>query len=322
MNAIAKCAAAVLAATLTVVIAGCGANPVGNTDSSAVDVDEKSDLADQLPDEIQDRGKLVIATNAPYPPLEFFAEDNKTLIGFDIDVGEALGQLLGIDVEWKNVAFDAIIPGLDGGRYDIGIAGFGIESERLQSVNFVSYYLNGGGFLVSRDSEVQAADFEDSLCGLRVAVQKGTSQVERLERANTYCTGEGKDGVEILQIPDQNQVALTLTSGRSDAVVADLAQVEYVAKQASDQLCVSGLYFTPHSLAGIAIPKRWDGLDEVLQEAVQSLIDSGEYERIADEWGVVEGAIDESEMFTEPSQVSSGEKISPRKPTEGCASDD
>ena len=322
MNPIAKCAAAIVAATLSIAIAGCGANPVGDANSSTVDVDEDSDLADQLPDEIRDKGKIVIATNAPYPPLEFFAEDNKTLIGFDIDVGEALGQVLGVDVEWKNVAFDAIIPGLDGGRYDIGIAGFGIESERLQAVNFVSYYLNGGGFLVSRDGDVRAADFEDSLCGLRVAVQKGTSQVERLERANKHCTGDGQDGVKILQIPDQNQVALTLTSGRSDAVVADLAQVEYVAKQAGDELCVSGLYFTPHSLAGIAVPKRWDGLDEVLQKAVTQLIDSGEYERIADEWGVVEGAVDESETYTEPSQVSSAEKIFPREPSEGCASDD
>ncbi|UYM07263.1 ABC transporter substrate-binding protein [Solicola gregarius] len=322
MNAIAKYSAALAAAMLTVVMSGCGANPVGNADSSTVDVDENSDLVDQVPDEIRDRGKLVIATNAPYPPLEFFDDDNKTLIGFDIDMGEALGQVLGLEVEWKNVAFDAIIPGLDGGRYDIGIAGFGIESERLQAVNFVSYYLNGGGFLVSRDGDVRATDFEDSLCGLRVAVQKGTSQVERLERADKHCTGGGQDGVEILQIPDQNQVALTLTSGRSDAVVADLAQVEYVAKQAADQLCVSGLYFTPHSLAGIAIPKRWDGLDEVLQKAVQELIDNGEYERIANDWGVVEGAVDKSKTFTEPSQVSSAEKIFPRKPTEGCASDD
>lgn len=322
MNAIAKCAAALVAATLTVAVSACGANPVGEADSSTVDVDENTDLADQVPAEIRDRGKIVIATNAPYPPLEFFAEDNKTLIGFDIDMGEAIGQLLGLEVEWKNVAFDAIIPGLDGGRYDIGIAGFGIESERLEAVNFVSYYLNGGGFLASRESDVRAVDFEDSLCGHRVAVQKGTSQVERLERADTYCTDAGKDGVEILQIPDQNQVALTLTSGRSDAVVADLAQVEYVAKQASDELCVSGLYFTPHSLAGIAIPKRWDGLDEVLQQAVQELIENGEYERIADEWGVVEGAVDESKTFTEPSQVSTAEKIFPREPKEGCATDD
>lgn len=322
MNAIAKCAAAVVAATLIVAVTACGANPVGDADSSTVDVDENTDLADRVPEEIRDRGKIVIATNAPYPPLEYFAEDNKTLVGFDIDMGEALGQILGLEVEWKNVAFDAIIPGLDGGRYDIGIAGFGIESERLEAVNFVSYYLNGGGFLVSRDGDVRASDFEDSLCGLRVAVQKGTSQVERLERADKHCTGSGQDGVEILQIPDQNQVALTLTSGRSDAVVADLAQVEYVAKKAADQLCVSGLYFTPHSLAGIAIPKRWDGLDEVLQEAVQTLIDSGEYERIADEWGVVEGAVDKSKAFTEPSQVSSAEKIFPRKPKVGCSSDD
>jgi polar amino acid transport system substrate-binding protein len=276
-------------------------------------------LAAAVPAEIRDRGTLIIGTNAPYPPLEFFGEDNKTLIGFDIDTGNALGQVLGLKVEWKNTSFDNIIPGLEAGRYDIGIAGFGIEKERLEVVDFVSNYLSGGGFLIKKGSGVKVNDFKDTVCGMRVAVQSGTTQVERLEKADKYCTGAGKKPVQIIRIPDENQVVLTLSSGRSDVVTADKPAVEWAAKQSEGALCVTGTYRTPHSLAGIAVPKRNSALDATLQQAMTKLIAEGHYKRIAEKWGVVDGAIDKSEIFTNGDQVQDGDQIFPQPIKEGCA---
>ncbi|WP_206184463.1 ABC transporter substrate-binding protein [Thermoactinospora rubra] len=285
--------------------------------SAALARDDK--LAAQVPAEIRTRGKLVIGTNAPYAPLEFFAEDNKTLVGFEIDTGDALGQILGLKVEWQNTSFDNIIPGLEAGRYDIGIAGFGIEKDRLEVVSFVSNYLSGGGFLVKKGSGVKVNDFKDTVCGLRVAVQSGTTQVERLEKADAYCRGAGKEPVQIIRIPDQNQAVLTLSSGRADVVTADKPAVEWAAKQSEGALCVTGTYRTPHSLSGIAIPKRNAALNTVIQAAMTKLIQEGHYKRLADKWGVVDGAIEKSEIFTEPGQVQDGDEIFPQPIKEGCA---
>lgn len=296
-----------------------GTSAAAASSGSPAAIAKDAELATAVPAEIRDRGTLIIGTNAPYPPLEFFAEDNKTLVGFDIDTGNALAEILGLKADWQNTSFDNIIPGLEAGRYDIGIAGFGIEKERLEVVSFVSNYLSGGGFLVKKGSGVKANDFKDTVCGLRVAVQSGTTQVERLEKAEKYCTGAGKKPVQIIRIPDQNQVVLTLSSGRADVVSADKPAVEWAAKQSEGALCVTGTYRTPHSLAGIAVPKRNSALNDVLQKAMTKLIADGRYKKIAEKWGVVDGAIDKSEIFTEPGQVQDGDEIFPQPIKEGCA---
>ncbi|MEV4063969.1 ABC transporter substrate-binding protein [Nonomuraea dietziae] len=305
------------AGTAAVPSAAPSAAPSAPPPSAAIAKDEK--LAAAVPQEIRARGTLVIGTNAPYAPLEFFAEDNKTLVGFDIDTGDALGRVLGLKVEWKNTSFDNIIPGLEAGRYDIGIAGFGIEKERLGVVDFVSNYLSGGGFLVKKGSGVKVNDFKDTICGLRVGVQSGTTQVERLEKADAYCKGAGRQPVQIIRIPDQNQAVLTLSSGRADVVTADKPAVEWAAKQSEGALCVTGTYRTPHSLSGIAVPKRNAALNSVLQAAMTKLLQEGHYTRIAGKWGVVDGAIEKSEIFTEPAQVQDGDEIFPQPIKEGCA---
>jgi polar amino acid transport system substrate-binding protein len=328
--------------------AACGDDDDGNgsvepAEGKTVEFGKDAAIAKVVPAEIRKRGELVIGTNAPYAPLEFFDEDNKTLIGYDIDIGDAIGKVLGLPVRWENVAFDSIIPGLSAGRYDIGIAGFSAERERLEVVDFVSYYLTGGGFLVKKGSGIEVNDFKDQMCGLDVAVQKGVSQVERIVNADKYCRARGKPPVNKLEIPDQNVVVLTLNSGRADVVVADKPQVEYAARHSNGQLCVTGAYRTAHSITGIAVPKRWpDSFNVALQRAVNKLVETGELQRISKKWGVgVKGAVDEvaadyaeiaepwgvapdgsvkeSKIFTDPEQIDPTERIFPQPIKEGCA---
>jgi len=335
-----------LSAVAALAVAACGeddksaagAKPAGTPTAGL----EDQAIAKLVPEEIKRRGELIIATNAPYAPLEYFDEDNKTLIGFDIDIGYAVGKVLGLKTTFKNTSFDSIIPGLKAGRYDIGIAGFSAERERLAVVDFVSYYLTGGGFLVKKGSGIEVNDFKEKMCGLRVAVQKGVSQVERIKKADEYCRSRGKEPVEKLEIPDQNVVVLTLTSDRADVVVADKPQVEYASKQSDGKLCVTGAYRTAHSITGIAVPKRLSEFDPALQKAVNKLIESGEYQRIAKKWGVgvkgavgevakdyakiaepwgvgPDGSVKESKVFTDAKQIDPSEDIFPQPIKEGCA---
>lgn len=304
-------------------------------------VEEVPEIAETLPADIREAGKLVMATNAPYPPLEFFDTDNKTLIGYDIDLGDAIGDVLGVKVEWKNISFDGIIPGLQADKYDAGMAGFSIESERLPAVDFVSYYLSGGGFLIKKGSGIEVSSFED-MCGLRVAVQKGVSQVEALQHASEHCEETGEEPIEISQIPDQNVVVLNLQSNRADVAVGDKPQVEYAAGHSDGELCVISTYQTQHSIAGIAVPKGNDELTAALQAAINELIETGDYAQISEFWGTgiaVEGAtlseeyeelsapwgvgpdgtVKESLVFTDPSEIEPGHTYYYQPINPGCA---
>ncbi len=300
----------------------------GTRSTSTQAVAAEPSVVAMVPQKLKDAGEIVFATNAPYAPLEYFAPDNVTLIGYDIDLGTAIGAAMGLRVRWENISFDAIIPGLQAGRYDVGMAGFSVEQERLGAVDFVSYYLSGGGFLIKKGSGVEVGSFEQ-LCGYRVAVQKGVSQVDALQHADEHCRQSGRPAITIDQIPDQNVAVLNLQAGRADVAVADKPQVEYAEKQAGGDLCVISTYQTNHSIAGIAVPKGDPELTAALQAAVNHLIRSGAYEAIGRSWNVgvpvpgatlsaeyqqlsarwgvgPDGTVTESRTFTDPAEISAG----------------
>lgn len=312
-------------------------------ESTAVTVPQtKADPAVEalVPAQLKQKGTLVLATNAPYAPLEYFKEDNKTLVGYDIDLGNAIGAAMGLKVEWKNISFDSIIPGLQAGKYDGGMAGFSIEHERLGTVDFVSYYLSGGGFLIKKGSGIKVGSFAD-LCGYRVAVQKGVSQVDALVDHSKECVAQGKKAITINQIPDQNVVVLNLTSGRADVVVGDKPQVEYAAGHA-EGVCVSSTYQTSHSIAGIAVPKGHSELTAALQASVNHLIQNGDlaqiskvwnvgvpvegatltsdYQKLSAPWGVgPDGTVNKSLVFTDPASIRPGHAYYYQPIHDGCA---
>lgn len=280
-----------------------------------------------VPDDIKARGSLVFATSAPSAPIVFFKEDNKTLTGYTIDLGNAIAATMGLRMDWQNVSFDSMLPGLAGGKYDGAMTSLSIEHERLRSVDFVSYYLSGGGFLIKKGSGIAVNSFEQ-LCGYRVAVKKGVSQLDALTKTNEHCAAGGKKPIEILQVPTDNALALAMQSDRADVGVADKPQALYMATQSQGNLCVVSTYQTPHSIAGIAVPKG-SPLRPALRAAVNSLLKSGgyeqvsrawgtgaaeagatlsaEYQQVAAPWGVgPDGVVTESKIFTDPAAIPPG----------------
>lgn len=325
----------VLMAVLSASIFGCG-DPVSHSDAGQAvgakkGLSQPSISADPavvalVPASLKAKGEITFATNAPYAPLEYFDEDNKTLIGYDVDLGNAIASTMGLKAVWKNISFDSIIPGLQAGKYDVGMAGFSIEHERLEVLDFVSYYLSGGAFLIKQGSGVRAGSF-DSLCGLRVAVQKGASQVDALEEASHACEQAGKPPARISQIADQNVVVLNLATDRVDVVVGDKPQMEYAARNTTG-VCVVATYQTNHSIAGLGVPKGHPELLTVFQAAVNSLLRNGDYDRISAYWGTgapqvgaltpeyvktaaswgigPDGTLKESKVFTDPASINEG----------------
>src|SRR5690349_8602812 len=123
-----------VAAALTATTAACGSETSDNNTGSAPAASASADtsLADKVPADIKTAGKLVIGTDSTYAPSEFLDADGKTVIGFDVDLFNAVAQKLGLTTEWQSATFDSIIPGVTSKKYSVGVSSFTINKDRLK----------------------------------------------------------------------------------------------------------------------------------------------------------------------------------------------
>ena len=283
-------------AVLALAVAGCGSSDEdestagAGTGTTAAKTTTVNDAAvAQLPADVKSKGTLTVAADASYPPNEFFAEDGKTVIGLDPDLAQALGKALGLKMEVQNAGFDGIIAGLQSGKYDLGMSSFTDNKEREEVVNFVTYLSAGTSFFVNAQKDTQVTDLA-SLCGKKVAVEKGTVQLDDATAQAKKCGG---NKLTVLPYPDQNGANQALAAGRADVSMADSPVADYQVKLSNGALKLAG---TPYGTApyGIAIPKNLK-IEKALQEALKGLIADGTYQKILDKWG-----LEKSAAVTEP----------------------
>jgi polar amino acid transport system substrate-binding protein len=276
--------AAALACTLTLVAACGGGSSGGSKQTVKTQSSVDSAAAAKLPSALKSAGVVKVATDASYAPNEFFASDNKTIQGMDVDLGKAIGTVLGVKFEFTNVSFDSIIPNL-GSRYDVGMSSFTDNKDREKVVDMVDYFSAGTSFLAKKGSSLNPSSVAD-LCGKTAAVEKGTTQLDDLNAQKKKCK------LTVLAFPDQNGANLALQSGRADVVMADSPVAAYAAKQSNGQFALVG---QPYGTApyGIAVPKdaAHAGLAEAISMALTDLNKSGAYQQILQKWGVQAGAV-------------------------------
>jgi polar amino acid transport system substrate-binding protein len=297
--------------TLALALAGCGAGGDGSGGSSASApaaapssapaaeapaVTKDDALAAQVPAAVSADGKIVFGTDASYPPNEFTDTDGNTIIGWDVELGTAVAQKLGLQAEFENSAFSGIIPGIEGAKYELGLSSFSINDERVKTVDMVSYYSAGTSLAVKAGNPdgIRA----DDLCGKAVGVQAGTVQVDDLAARNTQCTTTGKAPIAVSELQAQTDVTLALTANRVQAMLADSPIAAYAAKTTEGAVEVVG---EPYDTApyGIVLAKNQGEFGKAVQGAIQSLIDDGTYGKILEKWNVQGGAIPTSELRTQ-----------------------
>ncbi|HEU4490334.1 MAG TPA: ABC transporter substrate-binding protein [Jiangellales bacterium] len=292
----------VAVALMSLALAGCGGDEAETTsgegtESPPVTVTADSELAALVPEGVTEDGVLVVATDASYAPNEFFDEDNETLIGMDIDLGTALGDVLDIEVRFENAPFDSIIPGLESGKYELGMSSFTINPERMEVVDMVSYFVAGTSWAVPTDNPDAVSP--DDACGAKVAVQKATVQVDDVTARSEQCLADGETEITIDQYTLQTDATTAVVSGKDDAMLADSPVVAYAIKQTGGQLEVVGDTYDDAPY-GIAVPQADPDFAQAVLGAVNSLIESGRYTQILDEWGVGDGAVETAELNPVP----------------------
>ena len=125
-------------------LTGCASNKedTGTPTGSKVSVSNQADLASLVPAAIRAKGVLSIGVAPNYPPNEFVNTSNK-IVGWDVDLMNAVAAKLGLKTTYENATFDNIVPGVTAGKYDVGVSSFTDNTTREKSVDFVDYFNAG-----------------------------------------------------------------------------------------------------------------------------------------------------------------------------------
>ncbi|MEI2776337.1 MAG: ABC transporter substrate-binding protein [Tetrasphaera sp.] len=265
-----------------------GASSASGSGSASAGGGVDSALAAKLPESIKSAGVIKIGTDATYQPNEYLDADGKTVIGMDVDLFNAVAAKFGVKTEWVPSAFDAIILGVSSKKYDMGISSFTINAERLKKATMVSYF-SAGTQWVTQKGNPKSVDPENA-CGLKIAAQKGTVQVDDLDTRSKKCTDAGEKPIEQLVDADQGKVTTMVVSGKADAMLADLPPaIAAVETTGSLELLGEQYDSAPY---GYVLPK--DGSDDfagAIVEALKQLQADGTYEEILTKWKTEGGAI-------------------------------
>jgi polar amino acid transport system substrate-binding protein len=271
------------------VLAGCGGSKSKSTASTATSGPAPTTVASiaaQVPARYKAKGTLIVASEAQYAPNEFIAPDGHTVIGMDPDLVSAIAAVMGLKANVVNSTFEAIIPGLAAGRYDIGASSFTDTKEREKTVDFVTYLSVGQAFL-TKANEGPKPNTLAELCGLTVSVEKGTVELEEAEKQNKKCKAAGKP-IKLSVFPGQNDANLALSSGRAEVDYADSPIIAYQVRKLGVSVRQSPTFATaPY---GLALPKK-SGLAKPVLEALKELIANGTYASILKKWEIQSAAI-------------------------------
>ena len=230
------------------------------------DADEVKEAAYTL---VKD-GKLVMATNAYFPPYEFY--EGEDIVGIDAEIAQAIADKLGLELVIEDMEFDSIITAVNEGGADIGIAGMTVTDERKKSVDFTSSYATGiQSIIVSEGSSIKSVD---DLTGKKIGVQLGTT-------GDIYASDDyGSDNV--IQYDKGTEAIVALQGGDVDCVIIDNEPAKaFVA--ANTGLKILDTEYAIEEYA-IAVSKENTELLANINKALKELTEDGTLQKVVDKY--------------------------------------
>lgn len=234
--------------------------------------------------------KLVMATNAAFPPYEY-KDDNDGFAGIDIEIAGLIADKLGMELEILDVEFGSIVGGVQSGKYDMGMAGMTVTDERLESVNFSTSYANGiQSVIVKEDSEYES--FEDFYTGfdadenpagvkegIKIGVQQDTTgDIYSSDKPKNW--GFGEDNV--IRYKTGAEAVMALSTGKVTAVIIDNEPAKSFVESTEGLKILEGEYANEDY--AICVAKENTELLEKINNALAELTEAGEIQKIIDKY--------------------------------------
>lgn len=215
-------------------------------------------------------GKLTMATNATFPPYEYY--DGNDVVGIDAEIAAKIAEKLGLELEIQDMEFNSIITSVNQGKADMGMAGMTVSEDRLKNVDFSDSYAKGVQVvIVKEDSDIKTID---DLAGKKIGVQLNTT-------GDIYATEDfGKDNVQ--QFNKATDTVLALTQGKVDAVIIDKAPAEVFVQQNEGLTLLSSSYADEDY--AICFKKGNTELQKAVNDALNELIEDGTVQAIIDKY--------------------------------------
>lgn len=245
-----------------------------------------------LPEDVRRGGTVSVASATGTLPGAAYLPDGKTLVGADVDLTDAVAKVLGLRVKREVVSWEAILPALGSGKYDVGTGNFGVTEERRRTIDFVTYINDGQGFAARADSPLKEVTDLTQLCGLKVATGGGTTFEATLEKNRPRCAAAGRKPYDVQVFSDLGAQWMSLQQGRSDVLMSTVNGLRYAVTQQEN---VRFLNEYRRLDVGFAFTKGTP-LAPAFRAAVNRLKADGTYDRILRKWGLTDSAIAESRI--------------------------
>ncbi|MHB9854832.1 ABC transporter substrate-binding protein [Streptomyces krungchingensis] len=276
----------------------------GAAKTAELKVTEVKSISKELPASVRRSGRLTIGVGAlpdGFPPLAYVGSDQKTLTGAEPDFGRLVAAVLGLEPELKNSTWENMFVGIDSGKVDVAFANITDTEERKKKYDFASYRKDDVGFEVLKSSKWNFDGDYRNLAGRTVAVDNGTNQEKILLEWQTKLKQEGKQ-LTVKHFASKNSTYLALSGGKIDAYFAANPGVAYhvtqTAKSPTPTRSAGTFSGAGASLQGLiaATTKKDSGLAEPIADAVNHLIENGQYAKWLSAWNLSNEAVTTSEV--------------------------
>ncbi|MEU1999147.1 ABC transporter substrate-binding protein [Nocardia gamkensis] len=301
------------AATAVVLLAtGCtepeadtAAQPAGSitfdlspTQSGRVRTAKIDAIAAEVPQAIRDRGTLVVTgASGAAPPLRFYATDDKTVVGSEVDFAALIADILGLKLDAQVADWSQNFVRVDSGEVDAFISNVTVTEERKEKYDFATYRKDNVALEVPIQSKLEYTD-RTSLAGKRIGVGSGTNQEQLLVKWNEQNRAEGLPPIDIAYFQQVTDYYLALASQRLDGYLGPNPTAIYHAATAKQTRIAGTFSGAGEALQGeiAVLTKKDSGLITAVQHALAYAIEHGAYQQVIDRWGLRSEAVTESRI--------------------------
>lgn len=252
-----------------------------------------------VPAAIGKDGKLTVATTAGSIPLSFYATDNKTPIGVEVDLAQLVADKLGVALDVQVTSWENWPLKTQSGDFEAVFSNVGINKDRVKLFDFSTYRAAYMGFEAKKSSTYNIKGADD-ISGLKVSVGSGTNQEKILLAWNKDLESRGKAPATLQYYSSDADTILALSSGRTDLNIAPYPSVSYRENTRNDLKVVGKVNAGwPSETLVAATTLKGNGLAPAITDALNSAIKDGSYGKVLDRWGLTEEALPESKTVTE-----------------------